>query len=69
MSGGDLLIGLVIGVVCGGFLGVAWDRWSRRDDDKRPEYLRRVVHPSRLARMHVIEDEGLQGNWKREDHR
>ena len=56
MSGWGLAICGALGIACGGYVGVAWDRYSRRHDDKRAEYQRRVVHPSRIERMHIIKD-------------
>jgi len=57
MTGAGFACAMVIGVFCGAFVGVAWDRYSRRYDDHRPSYQRKAVSKERLARMHILDDE------------
>jgi hypothetical protein len=50
-------LALMAGIAVGGYIGVAWDRYQRRNDDHRPTYQRDAVSKQRLARLHVVDDE------------
>ena len=53
-------VAVALGICFGGYCGVAWDRYQRRNDDHRPRYQRDAVSKERLARLHVVDDEHTQ---------
>ena len=57
MTGAGFACALVIGLICGGFAGVAWDRYQRRYDDHRPKYQQRRMTRQQLDRLHIVDDE------------
>ena len=51
------IVAAVIAVTCGGYIGVAWDRYQRRHDDHRPLYQRQRLTRQQLERLHIVDDE------------
>ena len=54
MSGLGLLAASVIAIICGGYIGVAYDRYTRRPPYDRP---RLWVESVRMEKLHVIDDD------------
>ena len=54
MTGWGFIAASGIAIVCGGYIGVAWDRYKRRPPDDRP---RRWVESLRMEKLYVIDDE------------
>ena len=67
MSGGELALAVALSIIAGGYVGVAADRYRRRHRGTPDGLPRRYVSDVRMNRLHVIEDEWLNGPKKEEE--
>ena len=61
MDGAEFVVALLIAVSAGGYIGCVVDRRRRRPRGDNEHYPRRWVESIRMDRLHVIEDELLNG--------